>query len=156
MMIAREKLLYQSSTTSITGTPMSHYLRLRYEWGLSEDREHRANVWQLLDICVKNCGYPFHLQISTKEFLNELVRRFPERPPVRLSRVQLKILEAIEEWRQTICRTSRYKKDLGYICDMHSLLSYKGYMFPEIRREDAAVLSPSEVRGASVGVENGH
>jgi len=58
----------------------------------------------LLDICVKNCGYPFHLQISTKEFLNELVRRFPERPPIRPSRVQLKILEAIEEWRGTICR----------------------------------------------------
>ncbi|AEO59899.1 hypothetical protein MYCTH_2308546 [Thermothelomyces thermophilus ATCC 42464] len=98
----------------------------------------------LLDICVKNCGYPFHLQISTKEFLNELVRRFPERPPVRPSRVQLKILEAIEEWRRTICETSRYKEDLGFIRDMHRLLSYKGYTFPEIRREDAAVLNPSD------------
>ncbi|KIW11632.1 hypothetical protein PV08_10934 [Exophiala spinifera] len=98
----------------------------------------------LLDICVKNCGYPFHLQISTKEFLNELVRRFPERPPVRPSRVQSKILEAIEEWRQTICQTSRYKEDLGFIRDMHRLLLYKGYMFPEIRREDAAVLNPSD------------
>ncbi|MCJ1410096.1 hypothetical protein MMC19_004181 [Ptychographa xylographoides] len=98
----------------------------------------------LLDICVKNCGYPFHLQISTKEFLNELVRRFPERPPLRPTRVQLKILEAIEEWRQTICQTSRYKEDLGFIRDMHRLLSYKGYMFPEVRREDAAVLNPSD------------
>ncbi|KAL8824192.1 MAG: hypothetical protein Q9170_008229 [Blastenia crenularia] len=98
----------------------------------------------LLDICVKNCGYPFHLQISTKEFLNELVRRFPERPPIRPSRVQMKILEAIEEWRMTICQTSRYKEDLGFIRDMHRLLSYKGYMFPEIRREDAAVLNPSD------------
>ncbi|KAL9024139.1 MAG: hypothetical protein Q9196_006735 [Gyalolechia fulgens] len=98
----------------------------------------------LLDICVKNCGYPFHLQISTKEFLNELVRRFPERPPVRPSRVQMKILEAIEEWRMTICQTSRYKEDLGFIRDMHRLLSYKGYMFPQIRREDAAVLNPSD------------
>ncbi|KAH0560038.1 hypothetical protein GP486_003440 [Trichoglossum hirsutum] len=98
----------------------------------------------LLDICVKNCGYPFHLQISTKEFLNELVRRFPERPPIRPTRVQLKILEAIEEWRQTICQTSRHKEDLGFIRDMHRLLSYKGYMFPEIRREDAAVLNPSD------------
>src|SRR4051812_20714196 len=103
-------------------------------------------VSQLLDICVKNCGYPFHLQISTKEFLNELVRRFPERPPLRPTRVQLKILEAIEEWRQTICQTSRHKEDLGFIRDMHRLLSYKGYMFPEIRREDAAVLNPSDVR----------
>ncbi|SPQ24668.1 c20686a7-a84c-403d-83a5-f6f780e231a6 [Thermothielavioides terrestris] len=98
----------------------------------------------LLDICVKNCGYPFHLQISTKEFLNELVRRFPERPPARPSRVQLKILEAIEEWRGTICETSRYREDLGFIRDMHRLLSYKGYTFPEVRREDAAVLNPSD------------
>ncbi|EAQ83333.1 conserved hypothetical protein [Chaetomium globosum CBS 148.51] len=102
----------------------------------------------LLDICVKNCGYPFQLQISTKEFLNELVRRFPERPPIRPSRVQLKILEAIEEWRSTICDTSRYREDLGFIRDMHRLLSYKGYTFPEVRREDAAVLNPSEVRGS--------
>ncbi|EED23866.1 VHS domain protein [Talaromyces stipitatus ATCC 10500] len=98
----------------------------------------------LLDICVKNCGYPFHLQISTKEFLNELVRRFPERPPVRPSRVQHRILESIEEWRQTICQTSRYKEDLGFIRDMHRLLLYKGYHFPEVRHEDAAVLNPSD------------
>ncbi|KAK3321633.1 VHS domain-containing protein [Apodospora peruviana] len=98
----------------------------------------------LLDICVKNCGYPFHLQISTKEFLNELVRKFPERPPIRPTRVQMKILEAIEEWRGTICETSRYKEDLGFIRDMHRLLSYKGYTFPEVRREDAAVLNPSD------------
>ncbi|KAJ7838057.1 hypothetical protein B0H14DRAFT_2790029 [Mycena olivaceomarginata] len=26
---------------------------------------------------VTSCGYPFHLQISTKELVNELVRRFP-------------------------------------------------------------------------------
>ncbi|PLB46857.1 VHS-domain-containing protein [Aspergillus steynii IBT 23096] len=98
----------------------------------------------LLDICVKNCGYPFQLQISTKEFLNELVRRFPERPSLRPSRVQHRILESIEEWRQTICQTSRYKEDLGFIRDMHRLLLYKGYVFPEIRLEDAAVLNPSD------------
>ncbi|RKF76105.1 putative ADP-ribosylation factor-binding protein C25H2.16c [Golovinomyces cichoracearum] len=98
----------------------------------------------LLDICVKNCGYPFQLQISMKEFLNELVRRFPERPPIRPTRVQLRILEVIEEWRGTICQTSRYKDDLGYIRDMHRLLSYKGYVFPEVKREAAAVLNPSD------------
>ncbi|KAK9235527.1 VHS domain-containing protein [Lipomyces kononenkoae] len=98
----------------------------------------------LLDICVKNCGYPFHLQISRKEFLNELVRKFPERPPIRYTRSQQLVLEAIEEWKETICRTSRYKDDLGYIRDMHRLLSYKGYTFPEINREDAAVLNPSD------------
>ena len=127
---------------------MCHYSLLRYGGATPGLHDIRLMLLQLLDICVKNCGYPFHLQISTKEFLNELVRRFPERPPIRPSRVQLKILEAIEEWRQTICQTSRYKEDLGFIRDMHRLLSYKGYMFPEVRREDAAVLNPSDVRKA--------
>lgn len=39
---------------------------------------------------------------------------------------------------------SRYKDDLGFIRDMHRLLSHKGYAFPAIRREDAAVLNPSD------------
>ena len=64
--------------------------------------------------------------------------------PIRPSRVQLKVLELIEEWRQTICQTSRYKEDLGFIRDMHRLLSFKGYLFPEVRREDAAVLNRSD------------
>ena len=38
---------------------------------------------QLLDACVKNCGYPLHKQIGTKKFLNGLVRQFTERAPVR-------------------------------------------------------------------------
>lgn len=42
--------------------------------------------------------------------------------------------------------TSKYKDDLGFIRDMHRLLSYKGYIFPEVKREDAAVLNPSDVR----------
>lgn len=81
---------------------------------------------QLLDILVKNCGYPFHLQISTKEFLNELVRRFPERPPTFPPPPMKKILELVHEWKNTICVTSKHKEDLVHIRDMHRLLSYKG------------------------------
>ncbi|WBW71040.1 Golgi localized Arf binding gamma-adaptin-like protein Gga22 [Schizosaccharomyces osmophilus] len=99
----------------------------------------------LLDICVKNCGYAFHLQIATKEFLNEFVRRFPERPPSRLNKIQIMILSLIEEWRRTICRTDRYNEDLGFIRDMHRLLSYKGYTFPEIAKDNLAVLSQKSV-----------
>ncbi|CAX44553.1 Golgi-localized, ADP-ribosylation factor binding protein, putative [Candida dubliniensis CD36] len=98
----------------------------------------------LLDNLVKNCGYPFHLQISRKEFLNELVKRFPERPPLRYTRVHRLILAQIEEWYQTICRTSKYKDDFGYIKDMHRLLSNKGYVFPEVKVEDVAVLNPND------------
>jgi len=98
----------------------------------------------LLDILVKNCGYLIHLQIGTKEFLNEMVRRFPERPPMHPGPVMTRILEMIHEWRQTICVTSKHKEDLVHIRDMHRLLMYKGYRFPKIDARSAAVLSTNQ------------
>lgn len=95
----------------------------------------------LLDHLVKNCGYPFHLQIATKEFLNELVKRFPERPPVFPSPVQNKILELIHEWKQTICVSSKHKEDLVHIRDMHRLLGYKGYRFPNVDTRATGVMN---------------
>lgn len=82
----------------------------------------------LLDSLVQGCGYPFHLQISTKEFLNELVRRFPERPPPFPGPVMQKILETIHGWKNGICSESRWKEDLGNIRDMHRLLTFKGML----------------------------
>lgn len=113
---------------------------------LINNRDTRTAILALalLDVLVKNCGYPVHLQISRKEFLNELVKRFPEQPPLRYSKVQKLILTAIEEWYQTICKHSNYKEDLGYIRDMHRLLKYKGYIFPKIKEEDLAVLRPTQ------------
>ncbi|KAH9996694.1 VHS domain-containing protein [Russula compacta] len=88
----------------------------------------------LLDTLVQMCGYPFHLQISTKEFLNELVRRFPERPPPFPSPVMSRILELIHGWKEGICVDSRWRDDLGNIRDMHRLLSFKGYRFRDLSR----------------------
>lgn len=96
----------------------------------------------VLDICVKNCGYPFHLAISRRDFLNLLVKRFPERPPLRYTRVQVLILEMIEEWTATLAKSSKYRDDLGHIRDMHRLLSCKGYMFPEADPSELAALAP--------------
>ncbi|KAJ3013765.1 hypothetical protein HKX48_005532, partial [Thoreauomyces humboldtii] len=95
----------------------------------------------LLDYCVKNCGYPFHLIISTKEFLNELVRRFPEKP-TNISMVHHRILELIQQWNATLCATSRYKEDFKHINDMFRLLSYKGYRLPPLSKEAIAQLNP--------------
>lgn len=80
----------------------------------------------LLRTLVQTVGYPMHLQIATKEFLNELVRRFPERPPPFPGPVMSRILEIIHEWRETICKDSRWKEDLGNVRDMHRLLTFKG------------------------------
>ncbi|KAG8935579.1 hypothetical protein FRC02_007507 [Tulasnella sp. 418] len=88
----------------------------------------------LLQTLVQHVGYPMHLQVSTKEFLNELVRRFPERPPPFPGPVMSRILETIHLWRETICKDSRWKEDLGNIRDMHRLLSFKGYRFKDLNK----------------------
>jgi hypothetical protein len=97
----------------------------------------------LLDTLAQACGYAFHLQISTKEFLNELVRRFPERPPPFPGPVMTRILELIHTWKETICTDSRWKEDLGNIRDMHRLLTFKGYRFRELPRANAPSASVS-------------
>lgn len=108
-----------------------------------------------MDNCVKNCGYPFHLQIASKEFLNALVRRFPERPPARYAPnpvqsapenqwnhfdyvppqqflanpVMDRILYLIKEWKVALAELSRYKEDMHHIKDMYKLLKFKGIFF---------------------------
>ncbi|KAF8634700.1 hypothetical protein AX15_000757 [Amanita polypyramis BW_CC] len=101
----------------------------------------------LLDTLVQSCGYPFHLQISTKEFLNELVRRFPEHPPLSLSPAMARILDTIHGWKEGICVESRWKDDLGNIRDMHRLLQYKGYRFREISRQPS-LASAANIKSA--------
>jgi len=102
----------------------------------------------LLDTLAKTCGYPFHLQISTKEFLNELVRRFPERPPPFPGQVMTRILDLIHGWKTGICAESRWREDLGNIRDMHRLLTFKGYRFRETSGAQRGVMDSA----AAVGV----
>ncbi|KAJ3022083.1 UNVERIFIED_CONTAM: hypothetical protein HDU68_009329 [Siphonaria sp. JEL0065] len=100
------------------------------------------NALGLLDMLVKNCGYPFHLIIASKEFLNELVKRFPEKPNAG-NVIQFRILELIQQWNSTLCVSSRYRDDFKNISDMYRLLSYKGYRFPGVSTESTAVLTAS-------------
>ncbi|KAG9120501.1 hypothetical protein FRC07_003972 [Ceratobasidium sp. 392] len=90
----------------------------------------------LLQTLVNSLGHLFHLQIATKEFLNELVRRFPERPPPFPGPIMTRILDMIHEWKETLCKESRWKEDLGNIKDMHRLLGYKGYRFRDNPRSN--------------------
>ncbi|KAI9093053.1 VHS domain-containing protein [Phlyctochytrium arcticum] len=119
----------------------------------SRSQQSAMHALTLLDYCVKNCGYPFHLIISTKEFLNELVRRFPERPG-NVNLVHHRILELIQVWNATLCVTSRYKDDFKHINDMYRLLSYKGYRFPQMARDAGAGLNPTESFKTEEELEN--
>ncbi|KAG2216932.1 hypothetical protein INT45_004128, partial [Circinella minor] len=123
----------------------------------------------LLDVCVKNCGYPFHLQISTKEFLNALVYSFPAQPQTSLSfaarppqkksldiqwnhfdyvphqpsvpdPVVERILYMIKEWKIGLALRAPYKEDLTNINSMYRLLKRRGYRFPEIKEDSVAAL----------------
>jgi ADP-ribosylation factor-binding protein GGA len=78
---------------------------------------------------------------SSKEFLNELVRRFPESPR-QISSTQRKILELIAEWNFTYATKSRYKDDFKHINDMYRLLEFKGYRFPQIKDGEIASFEP--------------
>jgi len=110
----------------------------------SQQQHTAINALSLLDTIVKNCGYPVHLQISRKDFLNELVRNFSERPSIRQSFVERKILLFIEEWYQSLCKFSDYKQDMQFIKDMRKLLKYKGYTFPKVKEDDINVLKPNK------------
>ncbi|KAJ7103742.1 VHS domain-containing protein [Mycena epipterygia] len=104
----------------------------------------------LLDTLVQSCGYPFHLQISTKEFLNELVRRFPDRPPPFPGPVMSRILETIQNWKDTICVESRWREDLSNIIDMHRLLMHKGYRFRHVPRAAPSASSSATAVAANL------
>ncbi|KAH9923891.1 VHS domain-containing protein [Fomitopsis serialis] len=101
----------------------------------------------LLETLVQSCGYPFHLQIATKEFLNELVRRFPERPPPFPGPVMTRILDLINDWKEGIASESRWREDLGNIRDMHRLLTFKGYRFRD-RPRQPPIASASSLKTA--------
>ena len=61
----------------------------------------------------QSCGYPLHLRISTKESLNELARRFPERPP-HIS-WSCYVEEDFGGWKEGICTESRILGKLGAV-----------------------------------------
>ncbi|KAI8889122.1 VHS-domain-containing protein, partial [Backusella circina FSU 941] len=114
----------------------------------------------LLDNCVKNCGYPFHLQIASKEFLNALVSKFPERPPGRYAPnpsmptpVIDRILYLIKEWKIALTELSRYQDDMMNIKDMYRLLKFKGKRFPELRDSSIAALAPDETLKSEQEIE---
>ncbi|PVU90830.1 hypothetical protein BB559_004432 [Furculomyces boomerangus] len=94
----------------------------------------------LLDSLVKNCGHAVHFQIASKDFLNSLVRRFPEFQPNYPNPVQNKILEMLQEWRYTLCVNSRHKEDLYRIKDMCNLLKRKHWRLPEPKTDNTAII----------------
>ncbi len=84
----------------------------------------------LLDMMMINCGYPVHLAVSKRDFLNKLVYRFPPSPSFRLDKAHEHVLYLIQKWSMSLCEHSPHKLDFGNIRLMHSLLRSRGFPLP--------------------------
>ena len=122
----------------------------------------KLNAIKLLDLLVKNCGYPIHLHISRKGFLQVINNQFP---PIthttgindknsnndndnkinisnNYSMVQSALLKELNIWYHTICRWTSYKTDLVYIKHLYNIILDKGYLYPPLNDEELAILKP--------------
>lgn len=79
-----------------------------------------------------NCGYPVHLALSKRDFLNKLVYRFPPNPQHDLDQTHHLTLQLLQKWCIALCEKSKHKGDFGNIRLMHSLLKSRGFPFPRI------------------------
>lgn len=102
----------------------------------------------LLDSVVINCGYPAHLMVSKKDFLNRLVYRFPPQPDDTLDRCHYLIMSLIKKWSEALCQRSRYRDDFGNIRMMLALLKAKGFPVPEV--EPSAIDAIAGLEGPSL------
>lgn len=79
----------------------------------------------VLETCVKNCGKPFHLLVSNKEFIQELVKLIgPKNDPPAI--VQEKVLSLIQIWADAF----RKQADLNGVVQVYQELKNKGIEFP--------------------------
>ncbi|KAI9316819.1 hypothetical protein BX666DRAFT_1947206 [Dichotomocladium elegans] len=128
----------------------------------SKNKNQAMVALSLLDQCVKKCGYPFHLQISSKEFLNALVYMFPAKNRqsktiewAHFDSIQShysdadpvidRILYMLKEWKVTLVDRASYRDDFVNINSMYRLLRQRGYRFPEMRESSIAALTSSSV-----------
>lgn len=95
----------------------------------------------LMETCVKNCGKPFHLHVSSKSFIQELVTLIgPKYDPPTV--VQEKVLGLIQIWAETF----RSQPDLNGVCQVYQELKNKGLVFPSTDLEAAVpIYTPQRV-----------
>ncbi|XP_054160912.1 TOM1-like protein 2 [Oppia nitens] len=84
----------------------------------------------VLEACVKNCGKRFHILVTNKDFVQELVKLIgPKNDPP--TNVQEKVLSLIQSWAHAF----RGQPDLQGVVQVYSELKSKGIEFPAIDTE---------------------
>ncbi|KAF9984734.1 Vacuolar protein-sorting-associated protein 27 [Modicella reniformis] len=88
----------------------------------------------LTDVCVKNGGQHFLVEMASREFIDNLTTIL--RTPAPSSEVKDKILALIQSWG----RLFRGRQGLGYVCDTYMTLQHEGYEFPPEDNVGAALV----------------
>ncbi|RWS11679.1 Hepatocyte growth factor-regulated tyrosine kinase substrate-like protein [Dinothrombium tinctorium] len=91
---------------------------------------------QVLESCVKNCGQPFHAEVATKSFMEEI------RELVKVNtneKVREKILELIQTWAHAFRNEPSYRA----IQDTVNLMKIEGFKFPVLKESDAMFIADS-------------
>lgn len=85
---------------------------------------------QVLESCVKNCGGPFHNEVLTKTFLEEL-REMCKQPSHE--KMKAKILELIQVWAHAFRNDPSHRA----IQETLTIMKAEGYSFPVLKESDA-------------------
>ncbi|EGD79753.1 hypothetical protein PTSG_10737 [Salpingoeca rosetta] len=85
----------------------------------------------LLETCVKNCSKRFHLQVTTKDFVNTLVKLLEK---TRTTLVREKVLGIIQAWADAF----RSDPNMRYLCNTYQDLVLKGIEFPAQNLDEMA------------------
>lgn len=117
---------------------------------IDRDKNFATTNWTLtvLETCVSNCSRRFHVQVMTKDFIQDLVKLIGPKnnPPIEL---QERVLRLIERWAEAF----KDQPDLAGVVTVYNELKAKGVTFPTrdpsldvpIRTPHRTIPSPSPV-----------
>ncbi|CAB3409124.1 unnamed protein product [Caenorhabditis bovis] len=88
----------------------------------------------VLDACVKNCGHKMHLEISTREFMEDFKNLVTES---KYDEVKNKALEMLQCWATAFANKPEYKM----VVDTHNLMKLAGFDFPSLKEADAMFMA---------------
>ncbi|KAG0341459.1 Vacuolar protein-sorting-associated protein 27 [Podila humilis] len=89
----------------------------------------------LTDVCVKNGGHHFLVEVANREFIDNLTSIL-KAPAGSNFEVKNKILALIQTWGLLF----RGKHGLGYVCDTYMILQHEGFPFPPAENIGAALV----------------
>ncbi|KAF9908247.1 Vacuolar protein-sorting-associated protein 27 [Linnemannia zychae] len=89
----------------------------------------------LTDVCVKNGGHHFLVEVAAREFIDNLTSILKAPAGCNLE-VKNRILALIQTWGLLF----RGKHGLGYVCDTYMILQHEGFQFPPKDNVGAALV----------------